>query len=382
MKISRIETLIVFAQWRNWVLVKISTDDGLTGWGEATVEGREQAVAAAVKEVGRRLEGRNPLDVEALYQLMSRGSFWRGGVILSSAVSGLEQALWDLSGKHYGIPVYRLLGGPCRQRVPVYASGWIQPGDDSIDKLVARARLTVEEGYRALKTPCFLPGDDIVGRPMLERGLDLVKELRKALGDGIEIMVELHGRFSFDLARLAVQRLQAFEPAWIEEPCGPQHHENLKLLSQESRCPLAAGERLFSRHGFWPLIRDRAASVIQPDLCHVGGLWEARKLAAMAEVRDILVAPHNPLSPLSTAACMHLAISTPNFLVLELVPRDVDWREELFPHRPYRFQDGDLLCNDAPGLGITVDEEVAAAHPYQPVDLPVLRTREGAHADW
>ncbi|HSR53540.1 MAG TPA: galactonate dehydratase [Acidobacteriota bacterium] len=382
MKISAVSTLTVFAQWRNWVLVKISTDEGLEGWGEATVEGREKAVAAAVQEVGRRIIGRHPLDIEALYQVMSRSSFWRGGVILGSAVSGLEQALWDLAGQHYGVPVYRLLGGPCRDKVRVYASGWIQPGDDTVDKLVSRARQTVNQGFQALKTPCFLPGEKTVDRGMLERGLDLVGELRSALGDEVEIIVELHGRFSFDLARQAVQRLQALDPAWIEEPCGPENVENLKLLAGESQCPIACGERLFTRHGFWPVIRDRAASVIQPDLCHAGGIWETRKVAAMAEVRDIAVAPHNPLSPLSTAACLHFAIATPNFLVLELVPKDVDWREQVFPETLYRFEDGHLHWRDVPGIGVTVDEEAAAEHPYQAVDLPVLKTADGAHADW
>lgn len=382
MKISQIETLIIFAQWRNWVLVKVSTDEGLVGFGEATVEGREKTVAEAVNDLSRRLQGKNPLDIEALYQLMVRASFWRGGIILSSAISGIEQALWDLAGQYYSTPVYRLLGGACRERVRVYASGWIRPQDRSPDQLVERAREIVARGYTALKAPCFLPGDEVVSKGMVDRGIDLISRLREGLGPEIEIMVELHGRFSFDLAMRAIRGLEALDPAWIEEPCGPENPANLERFARQTRVPIASGERLFGRYGYLPLIQGRLASVIQPDLCHVGGILEAKKIASLAEVFDLRVAPHNPLSPVSTTACLHFAISTPNFQILELIPDDVPWKDDVFPSPPYRFQEGFLVWEERPGLGLRPDEEAAGEHPYQALDLPLLSEEDGAPGNW
>jgi galactonate dehydratase len=187
MRISDIECVHIFAEWRNWLIVRVSTTEGLVGLGEATLEGCEKAVAAAVGELSRRLRGRDPADIEALYQLMYRGSYWRGGPVLCSAISGLEQAFWDILGKKYSTPVYRLLGGPVRARIPVYASGWFRRDDRTIDALVKRAVDTVASGFRAIKAPCFLPWDTCVSERMLLSGIELVAELRKALEPDVEL---------------------------------------------------------------------------------------------------------------------------------------------------------------------------------------------------
>jgi galactonate dehydratase len=382
MRIADIECIPIFAGWRNWLIVRVVTDTGLIGIGESTLEGREKTVAAAVCETGRRLKGRNPEDIEALYQLMYRGAYWRGGPILGSAISGIEQALWDLLGKHHKTPVYRLLGGVVRTKIPVYASGWFRPEDRTVDALVKRAVQIADEGFRIIKTPCFLPWETCVSEQMLERGMELVAELRRALEPKVELLVEMHSRYPLDLCLRALKQLEKHNLGWIEEPCQPENPDVLARLSRSTRLPMASGERLVTRFAYRPLIEKQLVTVLQPDLCHIGGILEAKKLAAMAEVYSIDIAPHNPLSPVSTAACVHFAISTTNFRVLEYIPHDVPWREAVFPATFYEFKDGYLQWEDRPGLGVDIDLDQCRKHPYRAVDLEVGSTPDGSYADW
>jgi len=386
-KITAVGTVVVNAQMRNWVFVKVSTDEGVTGWGEASTEWKTRAVCGAVADLEPFIVGQDPARIEHLFQIMYRHPFFRAGVEGMSALSGIEQALWDIAGKVAGKPVYQLLGGAVRDRVRMYdhlGGGQMEALylQDTAEQMAERARESVAAGYTALKVlvvPKTLPLD---GHLPLRHAETLMAAIRDAVGPEVEIMVDLHARTTPAMAIQYGEVLRPFRPFFLEEPCPP---ENVGGMADVARAlpgiPIATGERLVTRWGFRELLERRACAVIQPDLCHCGGLWEARKIAAMAETYYVSVAPHNPLGPIATAAAVHFALATPNWLIQEAIRSDVPWRDAVVGGG-LPVVDGYILPPAEPGLGISVDEEEAAKHPFQQEVLMQWWHGDGAVADW
>lgn len=387
MKITAVGTVVVNAQMRNWVFVKVSTDEGVTGWGEASTEWKTRAVCGAVADLEPFIVGQDPARIEHLFQIMYRHPFFRAGVEGMSALSGIEQALWDIAGKVAGKPVYQLLGGAVRDRVRMYdhlGGGQMEALylQDTAEQMAERSRESVAAGYTALKVlvvPKTLPLD---GHLPLRHAETLMAAIRDAVGPEVEIMVDLHARTTPAMAIQYGEVLRPFRPFFLEEPCPP---ENVGGMADVARAlpgiPIATGERLVTRWGFRELLERRACAVIQPDLCHCGGLWEARKIAAMAETYYVSVAPHNPLGPIATAAAVHFALATPNWLIQEAIRSDVPWRDAVVGGG-LPVVDGYILPPAEPGLGISVDEEEAAKHPFQQEVLMQWWHGDGAVADW
>ncbi|PBB36585.1 MAG: galactonate dehydratase [Mesorhizobium sp.] len=390
MRIVAITTRVVNADMRNWVFVRVETDQpGLYGWGEATLEWKTQAVVGAVNDLAPLLVGRDPRDIEQAVRILKKHSFWRLGVIGMSAVSGIELALWDIFGKWLDQPVWRLLGGKVRDRVKVYTHlglGDMRAVYETLETepLVRRASEVVATGYRALKA-VFIPYShyhaplvevDKVGR--------LMEALRKTVGPEVEIMVDFHGRPASASTALAyIDALAPYRPMFVEEPLPPGETGALAQLVAKSRVPIATGERLIDRPEFDDLFRARAVDIVQPDICHCGGLLEARKIAAMAEAVSVGVAPHNPLGPIAGAAALHFAVSTPNHLIQEEMVGAVPWYFEVVKG-PIRMIDGCWQVPDAPGLGVEVDEAVADRHPYRPEVMHTTNAvlADGTIVDW
>lgn len=389
-KITAIETRVVNAEMRNWVFVRVETDHpGVVGWGEATLEWKTRAVVGAVDDLAPLLLGRDPRDIEQAVRVMKKHSFWRLGVIGMSAVSGIETALWDILGKHLGVPVWRLLGGKVRDKVRVYTHlglGNMRAVYETLDEapLIERAREVVERGYKAFKA-VFIPYTHYHA-PLAEvdRVARMMDGLRRAVGPDIEIMVDFHGRPASAAAALAyIEALAPARPMFVEEPLPPGETAALAALGRKTSVPLATGERLVDRAEFDDLLRARAVSIIQPDICHCGGLLEAKKIAAMAEAVSVGVAPHNPLGPIAGVAALHFAVSTPNHVIQEEMVGAVPWYFEVV-RGPVRMIDGFWQIPDAPGLGIEVDEKACAAHPFAP---EVMHTQnavldDGTIVDW
>ncbi len=392
MKITAIKTCTVNAQMRNWVFVKVETDvAGLYGWGEASLEWKTRAVAGAVEDFAPMLIGQDPTRIEFLYQMMYRQSFWRVGVIGLSAISGIEQALWDILGKSLGKPVYQLLGGAVRDKVRMYTH--LGGGDmkavyetqHSADPkpFVDLALQVVARGYNAVKVLITPPTESLNSIAAYRYAETMMAALREAVGDDVDIMVDCHGRHSVANAIEFCRVLAPYHPYFIEEPVPPENVDAMVEVRRASPVPIATGERRITRFEFRELFEKQACQVIQPDLCHCGGLWEAKKIAAMAETYYMGVAPHNPLGPVANAAALHFALSTPNFLIQEDMLTDVPWRWDVVQHS-LQTENGYWLMTDAPGLGIEVNEEAAKKHPFQQEVIHALtvRAHDGAILDW
>ncbi|MFA6114634.1 MAG: galactonate dehydratase [Sphingomonas sp.] len=384
MRITRVTTKIVHAEMRNWVFVRVDTDvDGLYGWGEATLEWKTRAVDGAVRDLEPLIIGRDPRDIEQLVRIMTKHSFWRLGVIGRSAISGIEIALWDIFGKSVGLPVWRLLGGKVRDRVKVYTH--LGMGDmravyetDSVEALAERGRAVVEKGYRALKA-VFIPYSHYgVDRRTVDHVSRMMDGLRAAVGPDIDIMVDFHGRpASIGSALAYIEALAPGRPMFVEEPLPPGETLSLAKLAAKTNVPIATGERLVDRVEYDDLLRMRAVDIIQPDICHCGGLLEAKKIAAMAEAASVGVAPHNPLGPIAGVAALHFAVSTPNHVIQEEMVGAVPWYDDVV-QGPIRMVDGHWQLPEAPGLGIEVNEAVCDAHPFQ---QEVIHASEAVLAD-
>lgn len=392
MKITAVKTCVVNAEMRNWVFVKVETDQpGLYGWGEASLEWKTRAVVGAVEDFAPMLIGEDPERIEFLYQKMYRQSFWRVGVIGLSAISGIEQALWDIRGKALGVPVFKLLGGQVRDRVRMYTH--LGGGDMravyetqySADPkpFVDLALEVVARGYTAVKVLITPPTESLNSITAYRYAEKMMAAIREAVGEGVDIMVDCHGRHSVANAIEFCRVLAPYRPYFIEEPVPPENADALAEVRRASPVPIATGERRVTRFEFRELFEKQACHIIQPDLCHCGGLWEAKKIAAMAEAYYIGVAPHNPLGPVANAAALHFALSTPNFLIQEDMLTDVPWRFDVVKHA-LKTEGGYWLPTDAPGLGIEVDEAAAAKHPFaqEIIHATTVRAHDGAILDW
>jgi galactonate dehydratase len=388
-KITGLRTLVVNAQMRNWVFVRVDTDQGLHGWGEATLEWKTRAVVGAVQDLEPLVIGRDPRDIEQLGRVMNKHGFWRIGVIGKTAMSGIEVACWDIFGKSVGLPVWRLLGGRTRDAVRIYTHlgmGDMKAVYHSFDPaaLVDRGLAVAARGYTAMKI-VNIPYTHYTASP---RDIDAVArgmaDLRDAVGDTVEIMVDFHGRPASASAALAyIEALAPARPLFVEEPIQPGDAAAMRDIAMRARCPIATGERLVDRLEFDDLFRLRAIAIAQPDICHVGGLSEARKIAVMAETAGIGIAPHNPLGPLATVAALHFDIATANCVIQEEMSGAVPWFGEVLRGLP-ELRDGHWAAPQSPGLGIEIDEAAALRHPYEPevqsASAAVLR--DGTVVDW
>ncbi|HUY13456.1 MAG TPA: galactonate dehydratase [Terriglobia bacterium] len=389
MKITSVKTSVVNAEMRNWVFVKVETDQaGLWGWGEASLEWKTRAVVGAVEDLAPMVVGEDPSCIEHLYQKLYRQSFWRLGVIGMSAISGIEQACWDIYGKSLGLPVYKLLGGAVRDRVRMYThlgGGNMKAVYETFDPqpLIDLALQVVGKGYTAVKVVCVPYSEPLMSASYVKKFSQTIERLRLAVGDDIDIMIDFHGRTYPAMAIEYINAISEFNPFFCEEPVPPENVVALKEVRQAVRVPIATGERLVTRHQFREIFEQHACHVIQPDLCHCGGLLEGKKIAAMAEVYYMGVAPHNPLGPVANAAALHFALSTPNFLIQEDMLSDVPWRWEVVRHS-LQTQDGYWQKTEAPGLGVEVNEVEAARHPFQQEVMhpTTIRAKDGAILDW
>src|SRR6476661_3181850 len=377
MKITDVRTLVVHAEMRNWEFVKVETDqDGLCGWGEASLEWKTRAVAGAVEDFKPMLIGEDPTRIEHLYQKLYRQSFWRLGVIGMSAISGIEQACWDILGKSLDRPVYKLLGGAVRDRVRMYThlgGGEVSAVYETFDgqRAIELAQACIQQGYTAVKA-VFVPySEPLIGVTAIKKFASLVRDLREAVGDAVDIMIDFHGRTSPAAALQLLHAIEEYHPFFCEEVVPPENIDALLTVRRQTRIPLATGERRATRFEFREICEKAAVDVIQPDLCHCGGLLEAKKIAAMAETYYMGVAPHNPLGPVANAAALHFALSTPNFLIQEDMLTDVPWRWDVVQHQ-LKTENGYWLPCDAPGLGVEVNEAEAARHPFVQELMPTL----------
>ncbi len=376
MKITDIRTFAVDCFRTNWVFVKVYTDEGLTGVGEATLEYKEKALIGAVEHIREALTGKNPLDVEKHYHDVYRDAYWRGGAVLMSALSAVEMALWDILGKYLGVPVWQLLGGKVNDRARIYVNGWFA-GAKTPEEFAVKAKAAAERGVTAMKWDPFGKAYLEIGSRELDTALRCVAAVREAVGPGVDLLIEGHGRFDVPTGIRIAKELEPFKPMWFEEPTPPDSLEALRAVRDKSPVPIAAGERLYTLRSYRELFETRAADYIQPDVSHAGGIMELKKIAAMAEACYIPFAPHNPSGPVANAATLQLAACCPNFAILEIMYSDVEWRRDVTDER-LSYADGCLAIPEKPGLGIEINEEACAAHPYQP---HTLRHYTGALTD-
>jgi len=377
-RISRIET---FAVPPRWLFVRVETDDGLVGWGEASLEGHTEAVEGAFAALRDRALGADAERIEDIWQTAYRLGFYRGGPVLMSAISGLDQALWDIKGRRLGVPVWQLLGGRVRDRVPVY--GWI--GGDRPSDVVEAARRRKAEGFGAVK----MNGTEDLGWLDSPRRLDEVAERLAAVqAEGLDVGIDFHGRVHKAMAKQLAAVLEPLRPLFIEEPVLSEHPEALAQLAGLTTIPIAMGERLYSRWDFKPFLN--SIDIAQPDLSHAGGISETRRIAAMCEAHDVVMAPHCPLGPLALAACMQIAVSTPNFAIQEMSlgihynSSEADLLTYLKRPEVFDVAQGCVAALEEPGLGVEIDEDRvrdAAARPFTWRN-PAWRGPDGDLREW
>jgi galactonate dehydratase len=380
-KIVGYETFLVAPRWQ---FLRIDTDEGISGWGEPIVEGRAEAVQGAVVALMEYLVGADPLRIEEHWQVMAKGGFYRGGPVLSSALAGIDQALWDIKGRYHEVPVHELLGGPVRERARVYT--WVHGRDNA--QLVDEAKAKVEKGFTALKLNLSEALPPIPSPAQLRAAVGRVEALRDALGDGVDIALDFHGRFSTAATRQILPLLEPLLPMFIEEPVLPEFARDLRRVVESTSIPIATGERLFSRWDFRDVLTTGIA-VAQPDISHAGGISEVRRIAAMAEAYDVSVAPHCPLGPITLAASLQIDFAIPNFLIQEQ-SLGIEYGggnallDYLVDPNVFAFTNGHVQRPTAPGLGIEVNEDAvraAAADPHR-WRSPVLRHDDGSFAEW
>ncbi len=367
MKITDIKPFIVQAHHDNWVYVKVYTDAGITGVGECSLETREQTVSAAVLELKRSLVGQDPMDTERLFYLSFRDAYWGACCVLSSALSAVDMALWDIKGKALGVPVYQLLGGKFRDKLRVYANRWFF-GGDTPDKLARLAEKTVAMGYTAMKWDPFYKAESTISPQDLRGVVAQTKALRDAVGPDVDLLIEGHGRFNPYTALRVAEELAPFKPFFFEEPTLPENLDCCAQVRARSPIPIASGERWCTKTDFRAAIEAGAIDIAQPDVRVCGGITELKKIAVLCEAHQIPVAPHNVHGQVGTAASMHLAAAIPNALILEYSVEEIEWKENLFSHQ-YKPKDGYISINDRPGLGIDFDEEVALRYPFRNVSM-------------
>lgn len=384
MRITRISTRVVDAGDRDWIFVRVDTDQpGLVGWGEASLGWHTGAVTGAVADLRTMLVGEDPRPVERLWQRMVRGPYFRGGIAVTSAIAGIDQALWDIKAKSLGVPLYELLGGPVRDRVRTYVNlgSELGGGARDPDAWAEAARNARKDGFDAMKIYPVAPSRPLEGATLFRQTEELVGRVRDAAGDDADVMIDLHGRTAPPVAIELAAVLAPFRPFWLEEPCPPGSPETLAEVARAIRIPIAAGERLSTAREFRELIDLRACAVIQPNVCYAGGITGLRRIAALAETSIVPVAPHNPNGPIGTIVSVHLAMALENVLILEQVRGDVPWRWELVD-RPLEMEEGYAVPPDGPGIGVELVEDAAATHPGVSPAPHLVAGPDGGLLDW
>lgn len=381
MRIVRIETFLVPPRW---LFVRIETDNGIVGWGEPVVEGRSETVRTAVEQLAELLIGADPLRIEDHWQVMTKGSFYRGGAILASAVAGLDQALWDIAGKHLGVPVHQLLGGHVRDRIRMY--GWV--GGDEPAEVADAIAAQLDVGLTAVKMNASGRMHPIGSVAEIDGVVERVAAAREVLGPHRDVAVDFHGRFTLANARRVAPLLEPLRPFFLEEPVVPENSHLISQLTSATSIPVATGERLYSRQEFLPVLQAGIA-VAQPDLSHAGGITEVRKIASLAEIFDVQLAPHCPLGPLALAACLQVGFATPNFLIQEQsigihYNQGAEVLDYVLDKEPLKFVNGHIERLTGPGLGIEIDERAVReadrrGHAWR---SPVWRHDDGSYAEW
>jgi len=365
MRITAVEPHVLGTSWRNLVFLKVKTDEGLVGIGECTLQNREEGVLGYLQGAARRhVIGSDPFNIEDLWLRMYRNDFWRAGVMATTVMSGIEIACWDIIGKALGQPVWRLLGGRCHEKIKAYANAWYTV-ERKPEEFARRVKVVLDKGYRALKVDPFGPGALELSREEKVRSVELVAAIREAVGPNVEIFIEMHGRFSAATAVELARMLEPYQPGWIEEPCPPEDIPSLQKVAEHVNIPVATGERCFTRYGFREVLESGAPDIIQADIIHAGGFLEMKKIAAMADVRSMVMAPHNSNGPVCTAASVHFDFCTTNFKVQECFDDFSEtWVREAVPGCPVP-RDGYFYAPEKPGLGIQLNEEVIKEHPYK-----------------
>ena len=363
MKVTQIKTFICHAYRTNWVFVKVITDSGLYGVGEATLEYREPTVVQAIKELERYLVGKDPHNIEAFWHDTYRDAYWRGGVVLMSALAGVEMALWDIKGKDFGVSVYQLLGGKVRDSVKCYANAWFA-GAKKPEEFAQKAKIAVKNGFSGLKWDPFGKEYLNIDPKHLNDALDCIAAVKDAVGDQVHLIIEGHGRFNVPTAVRIGNALEKFGILWFEEPIPPDDKKGIAWVRSKIATPVSGGERLYSRFEYADYLRMECADFWQPDVSHAGGIMEVRKIAAMAESHYIPVCPHNPSGPVANAATLQLAACIPNFYLLETMANDIPWRADVSTEK-VKFENSEMFIPDLPGLGIDINEEEIAKHPYE-----------------
>ncbi len=382
MKIERLE---LFKVPPRWLFLKITTDTGIEGWGEPVVEGKASTVKAAVEQMASYLIGRDPGNIEDIWQVLYRGGFYRGGPILMSAISGIDQALWDIKGKALGVPVYELLGGPVRDKMQIY--GWI--GGDKPARVAEHARKRVEQGFRAVKMNACSEMEWIDTPKKVQDAIDTIKTVRDAVGYDVGLGIDFHGRVHKGMAKGFMKDLEFLKPMFIEEPVLSENIEVYPTLAQYTSTPIATGERMFSRWDFKTLFAQGAVDIIQPDLSHAGGISEVKRIAAMAEAYDVALAPHCPLGPISFAAALQVDFTCVNAFIQETsmgihYNEGADLLDYLLNPEVFDVKDGCVNRSDLPGLGVVINEEKVRemekiGHDWK---NPIWRNADGSITEW
>ncbi|PTJ57301.1 galactonate dehydratase [Mammaliicoccus sciuri] len=368
-----------------WLFLKITTDEGIVGWGEPVIEGKAQTVGAAVDEFMQQLIGKNPLNIEDHWNMMYRSSFYRGGPILMSAISGIDQALWDIKGKYYNAPVHELLGGACRESMKVYS--WV--GGDRPQDTANAAKKAFENGFEAIKMNATEELQYIDSFDKIESVVQRVAGIREAVGNQLGIGIDFHGRVHKPMAKVLAKELEPYNPMFIEEPVLSENIEAVREISQTTTIPIALGERLFSRWDFKPILESGFVDIIQPDLSHAGGITECKKIISMGEAYDVGAAPHCPLGPIALASCLQVDATCHNAFIQEQslgihYNKDSDILDYITNKEVFEFKDGYVDIPKKPGLGVEIDE----AHVRKMAEVghdwhnPIWRHKDGSIAEW
>ena len=376
MKISDVKIYTLDAYRTNWAFIRVETDEGLYGWGEASLGTNEMALEGMISDLKRMVLGRDPLQIEKFLFEVYRDMYWKGGPVLMSAISGIEIALWDIAGKYYNTPVSTFFGGKLRDRVPMYANAWFIRAREP-EEFAAKAKQTVDLGIRALKWDPFGKAHMSISKPQLEKSVAIVDAVRSAVGAEVELLIECHGRFNPATAVAISRELAPFKVKFMEEPCPPDNYDSTAWVRDHASVPIAAGERCYGKYHCQELLNKNAVDFFQPDVFHVGGLLEGKKVAALAEAKHIPVSFHNPSGPISNAAILQLASTVPNFEIHEIMLTDGRFRKSI-TNEEVVYEDGCILVPDKPGLGIDVNVEEVLNRPYTP---RILRHYTGTVTD-
>ena len=392
MKIKKIETLVCHARMRNWVFVKVVTDQpGLIGWGEATLEWHTRSVVGAVQDLAELLIGEDPTRVEHLWQMMYRQHFWHGhGIVRSTAIAGIDLALWDIVGKVANLPCSKLWGGPVRDYVRTYChlgggrmEDFYETRTDDAKRFAELAQKAVADGFTAFKSMAVPPTMPIEGLKPIRAAEACVAAMREAVGESIDIMVDCHARPSPAMGLKFGKALEPYGLYFFEEPCWPESIEGLAMINAALVTPVATGERMTHLAAFRDLFAQRGCEVCQLDITHVGGFTEARRIAALAEAHRIALAPHNPQGPVSTAASLEFGFSQPSYIICETVHADVPWRQDVVEEGFTVEKKGRIVrANTKPGLGITINEKAVKKHPFQQEIAQRVFYPDGGVGDW